>query len=160
MSDGIEAAESPTTAYVRVHGRATFKIAPVFRDYVTSQIENGRHGVLVDMTDCVSVDSTFVGTLTSITLQCRRTGKGCLKLFNMSAQVQSILATLGLARVLEIVQPHDVGTASFQQLDPANRDKIEVAKLMFDAHETLAALNEKNALEFKNVIDQLRGKLQ
>ncbi len=160
MTDGIEVADSPTTAYVRVHGRATFKLAPSFRDYVAGEIERGKHGVLVDMTDCVSVDSTFVGVLTSITLQCRRTGKGCLKLFNVTAQVQGILATLGLARVLEIVQPHDVGAASFQQLDPTNRDKIEVAKLMFDAHETLAALNEKNALEFKNVLDQLRGKLQ
>ena len=81
MTDGIEVAETPTTAYVRVRGRATFKVAPAFRDYVSGEIERGKHGVLVDMTECVSVDSTFVGTLTSITLQCRRTGKGCLKLY-------------------------------------------------------------------------------
>jgi len=159
-TDGIEVAATQTTAYVRVRGRATFKLAPAFKDYILNEINQGRQGVLVDMFDCCSLDSTFAGTITSLTLQCRKSGKGCLKLFNVPAHVRGILDTLGLAPILEIVQPLDVESSAFQQLDAATTGKVEVARLMFDAHETLAELNEKNALEFKNVLDQLRSKLQ
>jgi anti-anti-sigma factor len=157
--DFIEVAESPHTGYVRVHGSATFGLAGSLRDFVNRQIEAGRRGVLVDLGQCDTMDSTFVGTLTSLTLACRRSHKGCLKLFNVGPHLREILATLGLARILDIVTATDVGDVHFNPLAPAATDKVTVAELMLDAHETLAELSDQNALEFKNVIDYLRAKL-
>ena len=158
--DFIEVAESPHTGYVRVHGSATFKLAGSLRDFVNRQLEAGRHGVLIDLGQCDTMDSTFVGTLTSLTLACRRSHKGCLKLFNVGPHLRDILATLGLTRILDIVEPADINSSvEFGEISPAASSKVAVAQLMLDAHETLAELSERNALEFKNVIDYLRAKL-
>jgi anti-anti-sigma regulatory factor len=157
--DFIEVAEAPHTGYVRVHGSATYKLASALRDFVTRQLEAGRHGVLVDLGHCDTLDSTFIGTLTSLTLACRRSGKGCVKLFNLGSHLRDILATLGLTRILDVVEPTDMVEMSFGELAPARGDKVAVAQLMLEAHEMLAELNTHNALEFKNVIDYLRAKL-
>lgn len=159
-SDLLEVAETATTGYVKVHGHATFQQAGDLRDFVHAQLAARHSGVLVDLDNCSSVDSTFVGTLTSLTMKYRRTGLGCLKLFNVRPRVREVLATLGLTRVLEICDDAgNAAAANYSVLATAPRSKIDIARLMLTAHETLAQLNEQNAVEFKNVVDYLRAKL-
>jgi len=158
--DAIEVAETAHTGYVRVRGRATFKLVPDFRDFVAREISQGKRGVLVDLSACETLDSTFVGVLTSLTLRCRRQGGTSVKLFNVSDHLLDILNTLGLLRVLDIVEAADIQSLPFQQLATAAHSKIEVARLMLDAHETLAGLNEENAAQFKNVVEFLSKGLE
>ncbi len=156
----LDVAESATTAYVRVHGRATFKIAPALRDFVTHELQHARLGVLIDFSECTAVDSTFVGTLTSLSLHCRRAGRGCIKLFNVPTNVYDVLRTLGLTMVLDVAGAGDANVITYQTAKTAAPSRTEITALMLDAHQTLAALNEKNALEFHNVIEFLRNSLQ
>lgn len=158
-AERLDVAENATTAYVRVHGRATFKIAPVLRDFVQHELQQSRLGILIDFSECVAVDSTFVGTLTSLSLQCRRTGRGCIKLFNVPSHVYDVLYTLGLTMVLDLGGAPASSVVAYQPAAPGTHSRTEIASLMLDAHQTLAALNDKNALEFRNVIEFLRTSL-
>jgi len=155
----LDVAENATTAYVRVLGRATFKLAPVLRDFVQHELQQSRLGILIDFSECVAVDSTFVGTLTSLSLQCRRAGRACIKLFNVPTHVYDVLHTLGLTMVLDLGNPPATTPSAYQPAAPGAYSRTDIASLMLDAHQTLAALNEKNALEFKNVIEFLRSSL-
>ena len=158
--DRIEVADTPSTAYVRIHGRATFKTAPDFRDFALHEVELRRHGILVDLGDCESLDSTFVGVLTSLTLRMKRTGAGVLKLFNMNDHLFEILRTLGLLSVLDVASGPLIPSAAYSQLVTGQHDKVDIAHLMLDAHETLASLSDRNAVQFKDVVIYLRDRLQ
>jgi len=155
----LDVAENATTAYVRVLGRATFKLAPVLRDFVQHELQHARFGILIDFSECVAVDSTFVGTLTSLSLQCRRAGRACIKLFNVPTHVYDVLRTLGLTMVLDIGNTPASAPSAYHPAAPGTYSRTDIASLMLDAHQTLAALNDKNALEFKNVIEFLRANL-
>ncbi|MCX7847472.1 MAG: STAS domain-containing protein [bacterium] len=158
-AERLDVAENSTTAYVRVHGRATFKIAPVLRDFVQHELSQARLGILIDFSECESVDSTFVGTLTSLSLQCRRSGRACIKLFNVPPQVYNVFHTLGLTMVLDLASPPPSAPIDYRPAEPGTYSRTDIASLMLDAHQTLAALNDKNALEFRNVIEFLRASL-
>lgn len=155
----LDVAENATTAYIRVHGRATFKIAPVLRDFIQHELQQSRLGILIDFADCEAVDSTFVGTLTSLSLQCRRSGRGCIKLFNVPPHVYDVFHTLGLTMVLDLAGAAPSTALAYQPAQPGSYSRTDIASLMLDAHQTLAQLNDKNALQFRNVIEFLRASL-
>ena len=145
-NDFIEVAETEHTAYVRIHGKGTFKIAPDFKDFVEQMIIKNMRGVLIDLYPCETLDSTFIGTITSLTLKYRNNNKSRIRLFNVSKHIHSILRNLGLLSVLDIFNEEKNDAAKFENISASNRSKVEIADLMLDAHETLASLNDKNSL--------------
>lgn len=158
--DVIEVAEHEHTAYIRIRGRATFKLANDFRDYVTRQIEQEGRGILVDLSECTTLDSTFVGMITSLTLKYRREDAARITLFNISPHVSEILETLGLLKILDTVKAEHDDELAFAEIAHGSHTKINIAKLMLDAHQTLARIKDDNALEFKNVIDYLEKQVR
>lgn len=151
-NDFIEVAETEHTAYVKIHGKGTFKIAPDFKAFVEQMIKKNVRGILIDLYSCETLDSTFIGTITSLTLKYR---KSRIRLFNVSKHIHCILKNLGLLSVLDIFREENIDTAKFENISATNSSKVEIADLMLDAHETLASLNDKNAAEFKNVVEML-----
>ena len=154
-NDFIEAAETEHTAYIRIHGKGTFKIAPDFKDFVKQMIKKNVRGVLIDLYSCETLDSTFIGTITSLTLKYRNNSKSRIRLFNVNKHIHSILKNLGLLSVLDIFYEENDADVKFENISATDRSKVEIADLMLDAHETLASLNDKNAAEFKNVVEML-----
>jgi len=154
-TDFIEVAESEYTAYVKIHGKGTFKLAPDFKNFVEQEIKKNMRGILVDLYSCETLDSTFIGTITSLTIKYRNENNRRIRLFNVSKHIRSILKNLGLLNVLDIYNDENDGSAKFKNIIKKEHSKVEIADLMLDAHETLASLNEKNAAEFKNVVEML-----
>ena len=156
----IEVAESEHTAYIKIHGKATFKLAPDFKDFVEWEMKKNVRGVLVDLYECETLDSTFIGTITSLTLKYKNGNKSRIRLFNVNKHILSILKNLGLLSILDIFEKETNLTPDFSIIDHKGKSKVEITSLMLDAHETLASLNRKNAAEFKNVVDMLRKSLK
>ncbi len=154
-NDFIEVAETEHTAYVKIHGKGTFKIAPDFKGFVEQMIKKNVRGILIDLYSCETLDSTFIGTITSLTLKYRNNNKSRIRLFNVSKHIHCILKNLGLLSVLDIFCEENIDTGKFENISATNKSKVEIADLMLDAHETLASLNDKNAAEFKNVVEML-----
>ena len=157
--EGVDVAAVGATAYVRIHGRMTFKNAADFRAFMVQQAAAQRHGILVDLHDCCSMDSTFIGMLTSMTLRLRRDSATAVKLFNASEHVLGILRTLGLLSVLDVVADEEGASAGYAPLTPGAHSKVDITRLMLDAHETLAAVNSANAVQFKDVVTHLKAHL-
>ena len=152
----IQVAVDENVSYVRVSGRATFSMAPDFKNFVERQMETKMQDVFVDLKECESMDSTFIGVITSLTLKYSEKGKLHLKLLNLSDHLKKILKTLGLLNVLRISNAKKDEEVSFDNLEKADNSKKNIALTMLEAHNMLSSLNEQNALEFKNVVDYLR----
>jgi anti-anti-sigma regulatory factor len=159
-SDIIQVAEQDHTAYIRMRGRATFMLASDFKTYVTMQVEDRQRGVLIDLSECETIDSTFIGTITSLSLKYRKTHPGCVKLFNISSHVREILSTLGLITILDVVNGNENESVAFSEMAPGDQSRVDVAHLMLDAHQTLSGINRENALEFKNVVEYLQKQIK
>ncbi len=152
----IQVAVDETASYVKLSGRATFTLAPDFKNFVVLQLEKNKQNVFVDLKECESMDSTFVGVITSLTIKYSNDDNAHLILFNASEHLIKILKTLGLLSVLNFSNSASDDGVSFADAEKTCSSKKELSETMLEAHETLSELNEKNALEFKNVVDYLR----
>ncbi|RLD12225.1 MAG: hypothetical protein DRI44_01355 [Chlamydiae bacterium] len=160
LNNFIEVAETEHTAYIKIHGKGTFKLAPDFKDFVEQEMRKKIRGVLIDLYYCETLDSTFIGTITSLTLKYKKNGRSQVRLFNVNKHIRAILKNLGLINIIDIFDEVKNDSAEFTNIKATDRSKIEIADLMLDAHETLASLNDKNAAEFKNVVDMLSKKVK
>lgn len=151
----IEVAQGNGTAYVRIIGRGTFQVVADFRDFVKNSLSEGM-GVFIDLSDCETLDSTFIGTLVALSMSSKKDGENLVKIFNVSDHVKNILTTLGLLDILDIRDAAYGGDGQYSALQSTVHDKVEITELMLDAHLTLSKINERNAVEFKDVVEFLR----
>jgi anti-anti-sigma factor len=152
----IEVAQANQTAYVRIFGRGTFQVVADFRDFVKKSLDDGL-GVFIDLSECETLDSTFIGTLVALSMKSKKDGESRLKIFNVSPHVRGILTTLGLLNILDIRDSVPAGDNQYSALESTVHDKVEITNLMLDAHLTLSEINERNAVEFKDVVEFLRS---
>ncbi|AKJ65406.1 STAS domain-containing protein [Kiritimatiella glycovorans] len=158
-NDEILACVEGDQACVEVRGRGTFKVSGSLKRFVDKEVrEEGVRQVLIDFSHCVSMDSTFMGVLAGLS-QRLRANRGHLILFNLSRKNRELLHTLGIDRVLELVEPEQVPSQSCSidsgrpiYLNGNNEGREEQARIMLRAHRTLAELNEQNRDRFRNVI--------
>ncbi|HRT04447.1 MAG TPA: STAS domain-containing protein [Kiritimatiellia bacterium] len=164
----ILAATADNCTLVAVSGAATFKLAPAFKQAVQAARLAGSALVVVDLTECRSLDSTFMGAIAGMTLALRK-DDARLALINPSGHVAGLLRGLGLDRVLKTYVaaelPPGLGDLSrlVQNLRPveaAPAGEHELAALMYDAHETLARVDPQNLQRFKDVLAFLREDLK
>lgn len=151
----IEAAVANGTAYIKIFGRGTFQTVADFRDFVKKSLDDGL-AVFIDLSNCETLDSTFIGTLVALCMKSKKEGECMLKLFNVSDHVKNIFNTLGLQTILDIrdAVPGDGG--EYSPIESTAHDKVEITDLMLDAHLTLSKINERNAVEFKDVVEFLK----
>ena len=82
-------------AWVKVTGRATFACSTPLRDFGRQVIHDSVPQVLIDLSECERMDSTFMGTLALIAQQGRRAGTP-VRILRASAKADRLLDELGL----------------------------------------------------------------
>ena len=92
--------------------RATLKEAEEFKQILLKDIELGWRKIIVDLTDCEFIDSTFLGALV-VSLK-RITGLGGdLKLVGFQSAVESMFQLTRMYRVFETFPTRDEAVKSF-----------------------------------------------
>ena len=166
-SDTILVAATPVAAMVRVTGRGTFKSGPALKQFGLSCIETGCSQIVIDLRDCVGMDSTFMGVLAGLSSALKKKNGGFLSAINLNAKNMALLDTLGLTAMIKTCGAGaesdriaaGIGTAP-TQLDTSGADKRTTTVTMLDAHETLVGVSSVNLPKFKNVLEYLRDDLK
>ena len=163
-NDSLTAAYIDRTAVIRVEGRGSFKISPPMKQFIHQVIETkSADRILIDMSDCAGMDSTFMGVLAGLACLVKSKPGFKFKLINLSEKNKKLLVTLGVDRVLdysmsttgeeqELIEKE---TSGEQTLEPDFSDKLEAAKTTLEAHETLVDINPDNFDKFKSVLEFL-----
>ena len=164
--DSLTAAYIDQTAVIRVEGRGSFRISPPMKQFIHRVIKSkSANRILIDMSDCVGMDSTFMGVLAGLSYHVKDKPGITLKLINLSKKNQKLLVTLGVDRVVdyslsstgeekELVEGQG---NSIQALEPDFANKLEAAKTTLEAHETLANINSENFAKFESVLELLQN---
>lgn len=141
-------------AWICVLGRGTLSVGPPLREFIQQAERSGIREAVLDLIECDSMDSTFLGLIAGFAMRLRRIG-GRMLAVSPGDRVQRLLRTLGVDRVLEIVsQPPEVSSRQAKML---NASPVGTAReTLLEAHETLAMMSAENRERFRDVIEFLR----
>ena len=144
-------------ACIRIIGRATFTSSVDFKMLVDELRQKGCECFVLDLGECMLMDSTFLGVLAGLGLKLTP-GNGTpvrhgVELVNPSARITDLLETLGVLDLFKITQGPLSPVAPDQAVEraPAIASKAEVTRTCIEAHETLMSLSPENAARFKDV---------
>lgn len=163
--DNLTAACIDRTVVIRVEGRGSFKISPLLKQFVLRVIgTRSIYHILIDMSECCSMDSTFMGVLAGLSFQIKDKPGYTLKLTNLSEKNQKLLTTLGVDRVVshspsptdeeqDLMNQISLDALSTEDVDTGT---LEAARTTLEAHETLVVLNPDNLIKFKSVLELLQ----
>ncbi len=143
-------------ACVRISGRANFCSSPDFKTLLGELAQKGYGHFIIDLTECVLMDSTFLGTLAQFGLKLNSANKNAppgIELLNANPRVTELLENLGTlilfkttAGKLEL--PLDVKTCTPESIHPTHE---QIARTSLEAHQALMGINPENVARFKDV---------
>ncbi len=169
QDDQLLVAIQKQSAMVRVRGRGSFKNAPALKRFGASAIEKGCAQLVLDMDECHSLDSTFMGVLAGLALRLHHECGGRLIAINLTPKTLSLLDTLGLTRLIEAyavgADPAAVSAMLSEALEVTGLADVAVDRkvtleTMLEAHQTLVDAVPDNLTRFKDVLTYLTQDLK
>ena len=151
-----------TMAQVRVIGRASFACSQSLRDFADRVAADDVKRFVVDVSECTTMDSTFMGVMAMVVTR-NRDRNVTLEVVNASEKVKKLLVGLGL-RALFCFSRTAGGSVDWAGLCQATAedagDDLALEKTILEAHEALVDIDEGNAPKFRDVVDFLRQDLE
>jgi len=140
---------------VKVNGRADCTVSLELKKLIEELFQRGYQRFVFELRDCVTMDSTFLGTLSNLVLDFQKKGhpqETPLELFNPNPRIAETLENLGIAELFKIVFCPEPLAGRYEPLaGSAGQDKAEVTRNCLEAHNVLMALNPENVHRFKDV---------
>lgn len=159
--DHILVAVDESAGYAKINGRGSYKVSSSMKSFAGRVIDLGKGRLVIDLHDCIGMDSTFMGVLAGVSQRLSRECEGKVVVTGVSDKITNLMKTLGLSRLVEI--HHDGSDESGQEyaaLDNPGETPLESAETMLEAHENLVDIHEENSLRFQDVLDYLRDDIQ
>ncbi len=143
-------------ACIKICGRANFNSSIDFRALVSELRQKGYTFFVLDLSECMLMDSTFLGVLAGFGLKMRsrqNDQRPAIELLNPNPRITELLESLGVLHLFRVTQgplavPEQTETCEHTPV-PTSRE--EVTRACLEAHQTLMSLNPENVRRFKEV---------
>ena len=149
---------------VKISGRANFTNSLDFKRLISELNGRGYHHFILDLSECLLMDSTFLGVLAGIGLKfSEKNGEPveAVELFNPTERISELLENLGVAHLFKITQAAPAPSAEFRPVDEEkNVSRAEVTRTCLEAHRILMNVNPDNVRKFKDVTEFLAEDLK
>jgi anti-anti-sigma regulatory factor len=149
---------------IKIIGRANFNSSVDFKTLVSELQQKGYSYFVLDLSECLLMDSTFLGVLTGFGLKlghsdCCDSG---VELLNANPRITDLLENLGVLHLFKLSSgplkaPEGVEAKAHTPLNPS---KEEVTRACLEAHRTLMEANPENVGRFKEVAQFLAEDLK
>ena len=149
---------------IRVAGRGNFDLSPSLKR-VAERFSGPRSSprYIMDLAQCPSLDSTFMGMMAAMGLHQMTCIKEKIVVVNVNGTTETQLTKLGLKYLLDIhgkdasVLP--VPESEFQASRPEAQSRFEQTVHMIESHQALIDANSGNEIQFRSVLDSLSASL-
>ena len=154
-------------ACVKIAGRANFNSSLDFRTLITELQARGFSCFIIDLSECLLMDSTFLGVLAGFGLKLRQNGglassatqpgeaggEARVTLLNPNDRITELLENLGVLQLFRITHGALTAPETLQTCasEPVQASREEMTRACLEAHETLMAINPENVPRFKDV---------
>lgn len=160
----IKYCEIKGNIYISVSGHLTAPDCPVLREIIFARIEGQNNEppkpitkVLMDMTGCTYMDSTFIGLVAGINKKLKKIHNLKLELQNIGKACMELLVSMGLTNLLNI---NDTPVDMPDNMRNIDSSKNITAEEILDAHENLMEISEENKQKFSNLRDVLTSQIK
>ena len=164
MDSSIHIGICGPSVWVKVQGNGSFLNSDNLKEFASEMLDRGYRELVVDLADCATMDSTFMGTMARLALRLRESGQGHFHIVHCGSHNQQLLSGLGLDRIFDIDandnSPPDCSPPeqTLVARSPEEQKKTQT-KTMLEAHEALCEAAPENTRRFKDVLDFLRREL-
>jgi len=148
-------------ACIKIVGRANFSFSLDFKTLVTELRRKDCAYFVIDLSECLLMDSTFLGTLADLGLKLN-SGSRAVELLQPNERIAELLESLGMLDLFKIAHEPVWQTLPAQPSEtiPAAHSRAEVTRACLEAHQTLISVNPDNAAKFKDVTQFLAEDLK
>lgn len=152
-------------ACIKICGRANFACSPDFKTLLSELNQKGYKHYILDLGECVLMDSTFLGVLSGFGMKLNPNGPTpeCgVELHNASTRVGELLENLGAAHLFRATNGPLQLPADLTKCTPEAKMHTheEITRTSLEAHQTLMAMNPENVQRFKDVAQFLAEDLK
>ncbi len=154
-SGRILAGSNGRSTFFRFQGRCGWTLAAAFHDTCRDEIAAGKP-VALDFSGCTFLDSTMLGTIHEALARGGKSGNPFI-LQSLPSEIRGLFEELAMESVLRAIVdppppvPPDLIPLALRPA-PSNRARSRIT----EAHEALAAINDRNREKFQDVLTQLR----
>lgn len=153
----IEVASCGTEALMKVIGLGDMHLAPTMDDLSVMLVREGSKHLAIDLTGCAGMDSTFMGTLISISVRFSEVD-GWMCLINVPPECQSLLKMLGVWGMVPVRESFEIEPVKTARIKPpqsaiSSEKRMNVVKL---AHQRLVEISEDNRERFGPFLQSLK----
>ena len=152
-------------ACIKIAGRANFASSPDFKTLLNELVQKSFGHFIIDLSECVLMDSTFLGVLAGFGMKLNLKGAPAgpgVELHNATARVSDLLENLGAVHLFKLTNgtlqlPADLKACTPESINPSHE---QIARTSLEAHQTLMAMNPENVARFKDVAQFLAEDLK
>jgi len=155
-----EVAVAKRATYVRVHGLASMNNCLCLRDFIDRVLSEGRSFLVVDLSDCTGMDSTFMGVLAGAATYDHKGKNPGVAVVNASKSLVGLLRSVGLTELVFVEsEPFEIPEAQFARLEeqPSEEERL---RLIRNAHRNLIVLSDKNEEVFGPLVSALEMEMR
>ncbi len=152
--------------WIKISGRANFTWSLDLKKLIDELWRRGHRRVILELRDCITMDSTFLGELAGIALkfaEARKRGEDCsVEIANSNARISDTLENVGMAPLFQMAQTTSCESEKFEPLtrDGEAPSREDLTRNCLEAHKTLMALDSANIGKFKDVKEFLEDDLK
>lgn len=151
-------------ACIRIVGRANFTTSIDFKTFLNEMMEKGYSYFVLELSECLLMDSTFLGVLAGFGLKLNRNdnAKSAIELLNPNARITELLENLGVLHLFKVSQRASTCATNpnLQQVPETNPTREELTSACLEAHRLLMEINPANISKFKEVTQFLADDLK
>ena len=142
---------------IRIIGRANLNSTVDFRTLVNELAQKGYRYFILDLSECMLMDSSFLGVLAGFGLKMSGDSvekcRGTIELSNPNPRILELIENLGVLHLFTVTQgPLSVPEgAQSHTVAPCEVNRVEIATACKEAHDLLMELNPENVSRFKDV---------
>jgi anti-anti-sigma factor len=138
---------------VKIAGRANCSSSPDFKTLLEELAQKGYRHFLIDLSECVLMDSTFLGVLAGFGMKLKPAGEEGIELYNPNTRISDLLENLGALHLFKVqnIPLQMPGEVKVCTPDSSNPTHEELTRTSLEAHQTLMEVNPENVARFKDV---------
>jgi anti-anti-sigma factor len=163
-SPTLQVAVSDQAALVKISGRASFNCSVDFKTLIYELRDRGYGNFVLDLTECVIMDSTFLGVLAGFGLKLAETTgeKPTVTLLNANQRILDLLDNLGVAHLFCVAKGEEPLSSKCREVRSTDEgpSKVDTTRTCLEAHQALMNVNPANISRFKDVAQFLAEDLK
>ena len=145
---------------ITVKGRATFDCSSPLRNFADNIVPGSIEKIFIDLTECIWLDSTFMGTLAMLGLNAQNANID-VEMVNIDDKNFKLLKELGVSKLFKYNnrKSNKSNEEEWETIINCPKDQKasqdEVSDTILEAHKTLMDVDENNISKFHKVVEMV-----